>query len=119
MIRFFLVLLGCGICIGVGGLLAETVYAVHLPSFFFPTLILVVLSTGLLYRHLYSVSREYFVQLYLLTIALKILAYGAYIFIVVMKDKPGATANVMFFMVLYIVFTALEIGFLYRKIAHR
>ncbi len=28
--------------------------------------------------------------LYLLTIALKIMAYGAYIFIVVMKDKQGA-----------------------------
>ena len=119
MIRFFLVLLGCGLCIGVGGLLVETSYAVNLPSFFFSTLILIVLSTGLLYRHLYNVSRAYFVQLYLLTIAMKILAYGAYIFIVVMKDRQGATSNVVFFMALYVVFTALEIGFLYRKIAHR
>ena len=48
--------------------------------------------------------------------AVKLLAYGAYMLGMILQDKAGAAANVVFFMVVYFVFTALEIGFLYRKI---
>jgi hypothetical protein len=88
------------------------------PSFFIETVILVMFSTGLLYRYLYNISTDLFVQFYLLTIAAKILAYGAYMFLVISLDSAGAPGNVAFFMITYFAFTALEIGFLYHKKTH-
>lgn len=48
--------------------------------------------------------------------AVKLVAYGAYNLLMILKDKSGAAENVVFFMILYLVFTTLEIVFLYRKI---
>jgi len=105
-------------------LAALVLSAVHMawiprqPSFFYQTLIFLVFSTGLIYRYLYKASRpEFFVQLYLLTMAVKILAYGVYAYIMISKDAAGAALNVVFFMITYFCFTALEITFLYRKIS--
>ena len=70
-----------------------------------------------IFVYLYKVNKpDFFVQLYLLTMAVKLVAYGAYNLLMILKDKSGAAENVVFFMILYLVFTTLEIVFLYRKI---
>ena len=89
----------------------------ELPSFFYQTLLLVVFGTGLIFVYLYKSNKStFFVQLYLLTTMVKILAYGAYSFIMILEDRVGAVQNVIWFFTLYAAFTALEIFFLHRKI---
>ena len=81
---------------------------------------LLAASTGIIFRYLHKAdSGAFFVQMYLLTMAIKVLAYGAYNLIMILRDKGSAVENVVFFMVTYFIFTALEIGFLHRKITTR
>ena len=88
------------------------------PSFFFLTLILLLFGTGLIFVYLYRFDRQdLFVHIYLLSMVVKLLAYGAYNFFMVMEDEAGAVANVAWFMIVYLIFTVLEIVFLYRKIS--
>jgi hypothetical protein len=90
-----------------------------LPSFFYQTLIFLAFSTITIFSYLYNTNKpDFFVQLYLLTMVVKFLAYGAYNLFMIQEDKDGAPLNVVFFMILYIVFTALEITFLYRRISN-
>jgi hypothetical protein len=118
LIRFVLVLLATAAVIAGFTWLASQQQWLPLPSFFYQTLILLAFSTVMIYRYLYKVDKsEYFVQLYLLTMTVKLLAYGIYNVFVVLQDKAGATANVVFFMVVYAIFTFLEITFLYRRIS--
>jgi hypothetical protein len=121
LIRFILVLLVTGGVLALSGIVAVQQHILSgLPSFFFETLIFLVFSTGVIYAYLYKAATPgFFVQLYLLSMSVKLLAYGAYNFIVILQDRPGAGANVVFFMIAYGLFTALEIAFLYRKITHR
>lgn len=49
--------------------------------------------------------------------AVKLLAYGVYNFVMIAEDPSEAVSNVIWFMVLYLIFTVLEIGFLYRKVS--
>jgi hypothetical protein len=89
----------------------------HTPSFFYQTLVFLVFGTALIYRYLYKLDKpDIFVQLYLLTMMVKFLAYGAYMLFVILEDRPSAAPNVAFFMIVYFIFTVLEIVFLYRKI---
>jgi hypothetical protein len=121
LIRFILVLLVTGGVLALSGMVAVQQHILSgLPSFFFQTLIFLVFSTAVIYAYLQKAATPgFFVQLYLLTMAVKLLAYSAYNFIIVLRDKQGAFANVVFFMLMYGLFTALEIAFLYRKITHR
>jgi hypothetical protein len=87
------------------------------PSFLFPTLILLVFSTAVIYRYLYYLKKpEFFIQLYLLLMVVKIIAYLGYNVLMVLKDRQGAAVNVIFFMVGYFIFTTVEIFFLYRHV---
>ena len=90
----------------------------ELPSYFFQTLILLLFGTGLLYIYLYRFNRQdLFVHIYLLSMVVKLLAYGAYNFFMIIDDEAGAVSNVSWFMLLYLIFTLLEIVFLYKKIS--
>lgn len=89
-----------------------------MPSFFYPTLLFLLFGTALIYRYLIKVEKpEFFVQLYLIMMTIKLVAYLAYCWVIVTQDKAGAAANVVFFMIVYFAFTALEIGFLFHKIS--
>jgi hypothetical protein len=89
-----------------------------LPSFFYQTILFLLFGTFMIFRYLYRVEKpDLFVRLYLLTMVLKFIAYGAFIFLVILEDRDGAPANVVFFLLLYLLFTALEIAFLHRKIS--
>jgi len=90
----------------------------HLPSFYRETLVLLGITTALIFRYLFR-AREpaLFVQLYLGTMVIKLLAYGGFCLWIIFKDKPGSISNITFFMVVYLVFTVLEITFLFNKIS--
>jgi hypothetical protein len=47
----------------------------------------------------------------------KLLACFAYNLVMILEDRTGAAFNVIYFMVVYFLFTALEIAFLYRRIS--
>jgi hypothetical protein len=85
------------------------------PSYSFEILALLYSATLIIYYYLGRVSENTFVQLYLLTMAIKILAFASFALLMVMNDKPGVVSNVAFFLLAYLVFTVLEIGFLYRR----
>lgn len=90
------------------------------PSFFLKTLIFLTAITFIIYLYLYKVNKpDLFLQLYLLTMVVKLLAYCIYNFIMITRDKSAAISNVVFFMITYFIFTALEIGFLHFKITGR
>ena len=113
MVKFIVTLLLVALAI-----LLVTLYGIpSKPSFLYETLLLLVFSTILLYSYLYRASKpDFFTQLYLLSMAVKFLAYGAYMVVVILMDKAGATENVVFFMMTYIIFTGIEVGFLFNKI---
>ena len=118
MIRFFVALILSALAIwGLSWLAYELAWISKLPSFFHQTLIFLTFGTGMMFRYLYRINKpDAFVQFYLLMMVLKILAFGAYAFFIVLKDRAGATYNIVFFMLCYFIFTALEIAFLFQKI---
>ncbi len=121
MIRFAVFLSGSTLLFAAGTLLANSLSWIGMmPSYFYQTLFFVPFTTFVIFAYLTKVTRpEIFVQLYLLTMIVKFITYGAYMFSVIVDDKRGAPGNVVFFMVLYAFFTALEVAFLYRKISPR
>ena len=120
MARFFIALILTAILLGSAVFAAGVFGVLQIPSFFLSTLALLTGSTGLIYRYLHKAdSGAFFVQMYLLTMVIKVLAYGTYNLIMILRDKASAVENVVFFMVTYFIFTALEIGFLHQKILTR
>lgn len=112
---FLIALLVCAMVIVAASYLVLPV----LPSFFFQTIILLFLGAAGIYYYLVDIKNDkpkYFAQLYLLTLFVKLIAYGAYILFVLLKSPHQAAANAGVFMVTYVLFTALEVGFLYQKI---
>lgn len=94
------------------------VFAV-LPSYAYETIMLLFLGTAGIYFFLVDIKKnrsEYFVQLYIATLFVKMLAYGGYVLYMVWDDKSQAANNAAIFMVTYFIFTAVEIYFLYRKV---
>jgi hypothetical protein len=88
------------------------------PPFLYQTLIFLFLTTIGLYRFLLKTKEErpdYFVQLYLLTLVVKLIASSVYLFIMAQSQAEPAI-DVVFFMAVYIVFTGLEIAFLYKRV---
>jgi inner membrane protein involved in colicin E2 resistance len=121
MIRFYITLTA------VMAFLTSAVYAgVHygwvdtMPSFAVPVVLVVGLSTGLIYFLLVRrAEQDTFTQAYLLSIVLKMLSFSVFILIVIFSDREGAFANALIFLVSYFVFTGVEVGFLYGRINSR
>ena len=119
MIRFVVVLLVAAIVVAGLTIVARNLSWIDaLPSFFYQIILFLIFATFVIYWYLYRIEKQdFFVRLYLLTLALKIIAYGAFNLIVILEDRRGAPQNVAFFMVVYVLFTALEVVFLYHKIS--
>ena len=120
MIRFFVTLLVVAILmVAFAWLMVKNQWGITaLPSFFYQTVIFLLFGTSLVFVYLYKFDKpDHFVHLYLLTMAVKLLAYGAYNFFIVIEDQNEAIQNVVWFMIFYFVFTVIEISFLYRKIS--
>lgn len=115
MVRFvvYLVLVTFVVC-------GAVLWLTHLdPSFFYETSTLLFLGTLAI---VYLVLKSYswfgtLIQSYLASILFKLVVYGVYLFFVIRKDPEHAGANAIFFGILYVVYTILEIGFLYRKVS--
>lgn len=117
MVRFFLALLFSAGIISLAVYLGANMGYFGWPTFFGKTLGLLFFTTAILYVYLHKAERpQFFVQLYLLTMVLKVLLYCGYVFIMVLDDRVSGTENVVFFMAVYLTFTLVEIAFLYRKI---
>lgn len=113
MVRFLITtFLITAAIIGVGYLVFD-----ELPSFFYQTIILLFVTTIGLFRFLRNTKKknpDFFVPIYLATIAIKLISFGGYIFLMVKQQPEMMRENVAFFLIAYVIFTALETGFLYR-----
>jgi 4-hydroxybenzoate polyprenyltransferase len=88
------------------------------PSFLIETTLFLFLVTIVIYRYLYRLKKlQLFVQVYLGTLVLKIIIYGSYTVGMMVMNRTGSMENVFYFLIVYFVFTALEVGFLYRRIS--
>jgi hypothetical protein len=90
------------------------------PTFYTETTIFLLLTTVIIFRYLYSQKNpQLFTQLYLATMAFKLLVYGGFVLTIVLIDTHGAVPNVIYFLCVYTVLTGLEVGFLYHRISGR
>ena len=79
---------------------------------------MVALFTIILFVYLFRSDKgSYFVQLYLLSMVIKLIGYLAYNLVIILEDRKAASGNVVYFLMVYFIFTVVEIGFLYRKIS--
>lgn len=86
------------------------------PSYLILILTVLAIATWGIYFFMQRTNRGDFVRNYMLTIVLKLLVGGIFIFILFYADKSGADANAVLFLVAYLLFTGLEVGFLFRKL---
>jgi len=118
LIRFFVFLLATALILGGAVWVGHGQGFFPMPTFFYQTLMFLLFGTAIIYRYMVRVKKpDLFVQLYLIMMVLKLVAYAVYCWVMVTQNKAGAGANVVFFLVVYFVFTALEIGFLHQKIS--
>jgi hypothetical protein len=89
----------------------------QVPSLFIPTTILLFIITAVICRYLNRFKTSpLFTQFYLLSMVVKLLTALCYCVLVVLDSRDGAVANVVYFLALYVVYTVIEIMFLYRLI---
>jgi hypothetical protein len=120
VLKFLLALLLAGCCIGGGVWLGWSHGLLTLPSFYLHSLCFLLLSSVLSFSILRKAgSPSNFLRLYLLSTTLKLILYSIYNLVTIYLDRAAASANVLFFMVTYLIFTALETVFLYREISRR
>ena len=119
MTRFFVTLATISLLLVLASwMLVRLEWIQVLPSFFFQTLMLLIFGTGVIYFYLFRFNKAaFFIHVYLLSMAVKLLAYGVYNFVMIAEDPAEAVSNVIWFMALYLIFTVLEIGFLYQKVS--
>jgi hypothetical protein len=118
LIRFGLALLVTTLFIvGLTWLACQLSWINSFPSFFYQTLLLLLLSTFIMYGYLSRAESSIFVQLYLLVMAVKLLAYAAYNLLMIRRDPGEAMPNVTAFMIMYLLYITVEVAFLYRKIS--
>lgn len=53
---------------------------------------------------------------YLFSMVSKIVFYAAFVVIIIVLDRAGAVANAVLFMIGYLLFTVLEVSFLFRAV---
>ena len=86
------------------------------PEMFYITLGFVMFGTALIYAYLVKIPAAQFTPFYLLLTVVKLIAFLAYIAVVVIKLNSTVYSDVGFFLLDYLSFTALEIAFLYRHV---
>ena len=88
-----------------------------MPSFSLEILLTLFMTTSVIFWFLSRpASAPSFTARYLLSIVCKMLLCGIFVLILIFRDKAGANANAALFIIAYLLFTALEVGFLFKKI---
>lgn len=85
------------------------------PTFFVEIVIFLTVTTAFLFRFVVRAAADNFIQAFLLSMVVKLMAYGAFLFFVIWEDQQNAIPNAVLFLVGYLLFTAIEIFYLYRK----
>jgi len=85
------------------------------PSFLFLIVTILAAATFLAYFFMLRTPTENFVKNYLLTIVVKLLAGGLFVGAIIFADIEGAETNAVTFMVAYLLFTGLEVAFLFGR----
>jgi hypothetical protein len=117
VLRFFLTILIAAAAVAAFVLIGVERGYFEQPTFFVKTLVFLTFSTALIFAYLYKADKPgFFLQLYLLTMVVKLLAYCTFCLVMILNDKSSAIGNAVFFMSTYFVFTVIEIAFLFKKI---
>ncbi len=90
----------------------------EVPSYLLEILLLLSISTIVIFYFLEKMKANEpldFVKNYLLSVILKILLSGAFIFILIKLDPVRANSNAIFFMISYLFFTGYEVTVLTKK----
>ena len=109
-------LIGLGLYLGVEGLVVLH-WIQKPPSYTLAIILFLLLITSLIYRYIFrfaSHGPETVSRFYLLSIVLKLLGGCSFIAAIMVMDKDGTPANVVLFLLGYIVFTIAEVVFLMR-----
>src|ERR1043165_8809993 len=85
------------------------------PSFLKLILGALAITSWLVYFLMEKGDKENFIRNYLLTIVVKLLAGGIFICAIIYVDLDNAEPNAITFMAAYLLFTVLEVGFLFKK----
>jgi hypothetical protein len=89
-----------------------------IPSYWLEILLLLSISTIVIFYFLQKMRATEpldFVKNFLLSVVLKILLSGVFVFILIKLDPAGANANALFFMISYLFFTGYEVIVLTQK----
>jgi hypothetical protein len=89
-----------------------------LPSYLVEILVLLLVSTVIIFYFLQKMKATEpldFVKNFLLSVVLKILLSGVFVFILIKLDPAGANTNAIFFMISYLFFTGYEVIVLTKK----
>ncbi len=90
----------------------------EVPSYCLEILLLLSIGTIVIFYFLQKMKATEpldFIKNFLLSVVLKILLSGVFIFILIKLDPTGATANAIFFMISYLFFTGYEVIVLTKK----
>jgi hypothetical protein len=117
LVKFLLSLTGIIVFfVGLLQLLLVAGVLTAVPSFFYATLVFMTVVTAVVYVYLFRVKEPaHFTQFFLLLTVVKLIACLAYCTVMVLKSRQDSKTNVVFFLAMYIIFTAAEVIFLYSK----
>jgi hypothetical protein len=110
--RFLVGLIGMALVVMAVTLFLIKAGIIASPSFLNATLLVMTVSTALIFLFLERTHPRQpldFVRNFMLTVVLKIILSGLYVFIFLQLDPAAANANVAFFILNYFLFTAYEI----------
>jgi hypothetical protein len=117
VIRFSLLISGLALLVYAGISFAAERAWFECPSFAMEVLIFLVISHvatyGMSIRHMKGEPSN-FVRIYLGLTVLRILFFGVFVFTILRMDHDGGTANALFFLCCYFLFTSVEVTALYR-----
>lgn len=116
MKEFILTLLiTAGVAVAVIVVMERTGIILEFPTYLGEIIAFLTATTAILFRFVFRAGPGLFVQTYLLTMVVKLLGYGAFIFFVIVRDRQNAIPNVVTFLIGYLLFTGIEIFYLHRK----
>jgi hypothetical protein len=120
MVRFALASVAVALLlVGSLYLLVDQQVIAQYPTWWLETLLMMMLITGVVYFYLtqpqFAGARD-FALMYLASIAVKLLGGCGYLVVVVLFDPEAALPNGVFFLLCYLIFTGLEVTFLWERI---
>ena len=118
IVRFIRTLVTTSLLLGVAGLL---IYAYAPDKYYTPTfpflLVFFLLATLIIFHYMYKAVEKRpmrFVNIFMLTTMLKLLAYMAVMVTYALLNREDARAFVITFFILYVIFTSVEVIALLR-----